>query len=100
MNNKNNDTLESLIPRKELEYWGTTLDKIDKTPPQYVAKSFLHMDHDDVINFGKLSNKEKFEQAFWAETQTSKKVARQSFVMGIVVAVFVIITMLSLLPSF
>jgi hypothetical protein len=57
------------VMRKTGFSWGTNLDYQDKVPTRYVGKSFEQAWHDEIDDFKKLNDDQKWEMAYWIEYQ-------------------------------
>jgi len=68
-----------------------------KIPSRYVGKSFFEASHEEIDNFKKLSNKEKWEMGYWIEEQAYRKAGKIGLISGIVIAVFIILITLNLI---
>ncbi len=68
--------------------WGTSLDYQDKIPTQFVGKSFDQAWHDDIDQFKKLGDDEKWEMAYWIERQALKGGFKNGLFIGILLGCF------------
>ncbi len=69
--------------------WGTKLDYTEEIPTQYAGKSFFQIDLDDLEEFFKLSNIEKFKMAYYIERISGKRSGRTGLILGIVLGIII-----------
>ncbi len=73
---------------KGYQKYGTKMDELSSKQISLISRgmSFVDMDHDQLVTFFKANDIEKFEMAYWAQREHSRKKSIGGIIIGILIS--------------